>query len=103
MAAGVTINRPPRDGHMAFIRSPDGISIELLQAGAALAAAGALGLDAQHGQLVKQPIRADFGVAGAASVQTSRDTYEQKIRARFAQQVSVPTWVVEPLLPRIQS
>jgi lactoylglutathione lyase len=36
MDAGVTINRPPRDGHMAFIRSPDGISIELLQAGEAL-------------------------------------------------------------------
>jgi len=35
-AAGVTINRPPRDGHMAFIRSPDGISVELLQAGDAL-------------------------------------------------------------------
>ena len=35
-AGGVTINRPPRDGHMAFIRSPDGISIELLQEGAAL-------------------------------------------------------------------
>tara|TARA_R110001599_G_scaffold353459_1_gene592507 strand:+ start:211764 stop:212204 length:441 start_codon:yes stop_codon:yes gene_type:complete len=34
---GVTINRPPWDGHMAFIRSPDGISIELLQAGDALA------------------------------------------------------------------
>jgi lactoylglutathione lyase len=33
MAAGITINRPPRDGHMAFIRSPDGISIELLQDG----------------------------------------------------------------------
>ena len=33
---GVTINRPPRDGHMAFVRSPDGISIELLQAGDAL-------------------------------------------------------------------
>jgi len=33
MDAGVTINRPPRDGYMAFIRSPDGISIELLQAG----------------------------------------------------------------------
>ena len=33
MAAGVTINRPPRDGYMAFIRSPDGISIELLQKG----------------------------------------------------------------------
>jgi len=30
---GVTINRPPRDGHMAFVRSPDGISIELLQKG----------------------------------------------------------------------
>jgi len=36
--AGVTINRPPRDGRMAFIRSPDGISIELLQRGAALPA-----------------------------------------------------------------
>jgi lactoylglutathione lyase len=36
MDAGVTINRPPRDGHMAFVRSPDGISIELLQAGEAL-------------------------------------------------------------------
>ncbi len=33
---GVTINRPPRDGHMAFIRSPDGISIELLQKGGSL-------------------------------------------------------------------
>ena len=37
MDAGVTINRPPRDGHMAFIRSPDNISIELLQKGDALA------------------------------------------------------------------
>jgi lactoylglutathione lyase len=35
-AGGVTINRPPRDGRMAFVRSPDGISIELLQKGAAL-------------------------------------------------------------------
>jgi len=34
MEAGVTINRPPRDGHMAFVRSPDGISVELLQDGA---------------------------------------------------------------------
>ena len=33
MDSGLTINRPPRDGHMAFVRSPDGISIELLQAG----------------------------------------------------------------------
>ena len=38
MKAGVTINRPPRDGHMAFIRSPDGISIELLQNGDSLTA-----------------------------------------------------------------
>jgi lactoylglutathione lyase len=36
MDGGVVINRPPRDGHMAFVRSPDGISIELLQAGDAL-------------------------------------------------------------------
>ena len=36
IARGVTINRPPRDGRMAFIRTPDGISIELLQAGGAL-------------------------------------------------------------------
>lgn len=36
MDAGVTISRPPRDGRMAFVRSPDRISVELLQAGAAL-------------------------------------------------------------------
>jgi lactoylglutathione lyase len=36
MDAGVTINRPPRDGHMAFVRSPDSISVELLQKGDAL-------------------------------------------------------------------
>lgn len=36
MQAGITINRPPRDGHMAFIRTPDNISIELLQEGALL-------------------------------------------------------------------
>ncbi len=39
MGKGVTINRPPRDGRMAFVRSPDGISIELLQRGSALAPA----------------------------------------------------------------
>ncbi len=38
MDAGVTINRPPRDGRMAFVRSPDGISVELLQEGDALPA-----------------------------------------------------------------
>ena len=39
MDAGVTINRPPRDGHMAFVRSPDNVSVELLQKGEALAPA----------------------------------------------------------------
>jgi lactoylglutathione lyase len=39
MDAGITINRPPRDGHMAFVRTPDAISVELLQAGEALAPA----------------------------------------------------------------
>ena len=39
MDSGVTINRPPRDGRMAFVRSPDGISVELLQAGEAMAPA----------------------------------------------------------------
>ena len=37
--SGITINRPPRDGHMAFVRSPDNISIELLQIGESLAPA----------------------------------------------------------------
>ncbi|MCA0207311.1 VOC family protein [Pararhodobacter sp.] len=39
MDNGVVINRPPRDGHMAFVRSPDNVSVELLQAGEALAPA----------------------------------------------------------------
>ena len=39
MDGGVTINRPPRDGRMAFVKSPDGMSVELLQAGPALPAA----------------------------------------------------------------
>lgn len=39
MGGGVTINRPPRDGYMAFVRSPDGVSVELLQKGDALAPA----------------------------------------------------------------
>ena len=39
LAHGVTVNRPPRDGRMAFVRTPDGISIELLQDGPALPAA----------------------------------------------------------------
>src|ERR1041384_2900942 len=39
MDNGITINRPPRDGHMAFVRSPDGISIEILQKGGSLPSA----------------------------------------------------------------
>ena len=52
MDKGVTINRPPRDGRMAFIKSPDGISIELLQQGEALPAARAVDVDAERRQLV---------------------------------------------------
>ena len=53
MKAGVTINRPPRDGRMAFVRSPDNISIELLQKGEALPPAGAVVVDAEHRQVVR--------------------------------------------------
>ena len=52
MKAGVTINRPPRDGTMAFVRSPDRHSIELLQKGVAAAAAGAVEVDAQYREMV---------------------------------------------------
>jgi lactoylglutathione lyase len=50
--AGVTINRPPRDGYMAFIKSPDEISIELLQKGWRQATCGAMGEHGQHGHVV---------------------------------------------------
>ena len=49
MEGGVTISRPPRDGRMAFVRSPDGISIELLQKGAALEPAEPWGAMANKG------------------------------------------------------
>ena len=52
MDAGVVINRPPRDGHMAFVRSPDNVSIELLQQGESLAARRTLGQHGEHGALV---------------------------------------------------
>ena len=65
MDAGVTINRPPRDGWMAFVRSPDNISIELLQKGDALGIDGKLrqlvavsGIDRTQG---RQRIRRPFG------------------------------------------
>jgi len=50
MEAGVTINRPPRDGRMAFVRTPDEISIELLQKGPALAPAEPWSSMANNGQ-----------------------------------------------------
>jgi len=52
MDAGVVINRPPRDGHMAFIRSPDQISIELLQKGGQLAPAEPWLSMGKYGELV---------------------------------------------------
>ena len=52
MKAGVTINRPPRDGTMAFVRSPDKHSIELLQKGAPLPPTGALEIDAEYREVV---------------------------------------------------
>ena len=51
-AAGVTINRPPRDGHMAFIRTPDNISIELIQKGELEGARRALGVDGEYRRVV---------------------------------------------------
>ncbi len=51
---GITINRPPRDGRMAFIRSPDKISIELLQKGGSQTAAGAVEVDAEHWRVVRR-------------------------------------------------
>ena len=54
MDHGVTINRPPRDGHMAFVRSPDDISIELLQNGTPLAPAEPWGRHAQRRRLVSR-------------------------------------------------
>ena len=57
MKAGVTINRPPRDGNMAFVRSPDKHSIELLQKGSRCRR-GALGVDAEHRQMVRSGVRA---------------------------------------------
>ena len=73
MDAGVTINRPPRDGHMAFVRSPDNISIELLQKGGSLAAGGALDVDAEHGRVV-------MGRLTVSAVPVLNDNYVWLIR-----------------------
>ena len=52
--AGIVINRPPRDGRMAFIRTPDNISIELLQKGRGAAARGAVDVDGEHRGVVRR-------------------------------------------------
>ena len=52
MDAGITLNRPPRDGRMAFVRSPDNISIELLQAGSPLSDPRTMGFDGESWSLV---------------------------------------------------
>ena len=65
MDAGVTINRPPRDGRMAFVRTPDKISVELLQKGAALAPAEPWVVDAEHRRMVGWPDRRLLDLVGA--------------------------------------
>ena len=77
-AGGVTINRPPRDGRMAFVRSPDNISIELLQKGGALPPRGTLGLDAEHRQLVTRGTRP----CGAGTVAGPRASASSSRRER---------------------
>ena len=54
--AGVTINRPPRDGHMAFIRTPDLISIELIQKGELEGPGRTLGVDAEYRRVVRPAV-----------------------------------------------
>ena len=52
----MTINRPPRDGHMAFIRTPDNISIELIQKGSTLPAAEPWASMGEHGRMVGRSV-----------------------------------------------
>ena len=79
--AGITINRPPRDGHMAFVRSPDGISIEDSAEGRIEAAAGALGLHGEHGLLVTQ--RRTGLAASAAGARPTGSAPVARIRYRL--------------------
>ena len=65
MRAGVTINRPPRDGQMAFVRSPDKHSIELLQKGDAPGAPGTVDIHGQHRPMVITPAGGRAGPAAA--------------------------------------
>ena len=86
MKAGVTINRPPRDGNMAFVRSPDKHSIELLQKGQAAAAEGAVGLDAQHREMVTGPSArrsvSEGGLPHAAKLSIPRRVFNALWRLR---------------------
>ena len=68
MKAGVTINRPPRDGRMAFVRSPDKHSIELLQKGDALTAEGAMGVDAEYREMVRRSPARRTGLSARGKV-----------------------------------
>jgi lactoylglutathione lyase len=62
MKAGVTINRPPRDGRMPIVRSPDNISLKLLQRGEAPAKEGTVGIDAQYREVRRRRVGAtDLG------------------------------------------
>ena len=76
---GVTINRPPRDGHMAFVRSPDLISIELLQKGDALPPREPWASMAEHRRLVIPVLRLRFFLAEQGESDT-RDRRATDIR-----------------------
>jgi lactoylglutathione lyase len=92
IARGVTINRPPRDGRMAFIRTPDGISIELLQAGGALPPAEPWTSMANtgswsSGELLARPVM-DFRDVRCQSLVANQPS---RAAARFRSH-SVPAW-----------
>ena len=88
MDAGVTINRPPRDGHMAFVRTPDNISVELLQ-GRQPAACRTLGLDGQYGALVMAAAMTDLEIVRIPALS---DNYIWLVH----DPVSLETMVVDP-------
>jgi len=75
MDPGMTINRPPRDGHMAFVRSPDNISIELLKKRQATARQGALDVDGQRRRVVGGRVTSEI------RLQQGRDAAHQSSEA----------------------
>ena len=101
MKAGVTINRPPRDGMMAFVRSPDKQSIELLQKGDGAAARGALEVDAEYGQVVGaggvrggcgQPIRRADALAVTRSIACVRTRGDAALKRRRHRPLPILHW-----------